>query len=138
MVIMFLLKIKIMKNWKLEKLQNGETFTTSERGNSMVPLIKSGQEHRLEPATVESVEVGDIVYAKVKGKWYILEVKSIYTSGLSRSSKSGWFSTLKKKIRATEEAGFRTKVLIVHNSNVHVVSDILNKTRSQVLRQLNP
>ena len=59
-----------MKNYKLEKLQNGETFTTSERGNSMVPLIKSGQEHRLEPATVESVEVGDIVYAKVKGNFY--------------------------------------------------------------------
>nr|QBM02767.1 hypothetical protein [uncultured archaeon] len=65
-----------MKNYKLEKLQNGETFTTSERGNSMVPLIKSGQEHRLEPATVESVEVGDIVYAKVKGNFYTHLVKA--------------------------------------------------------------
>lgn len=44
-----------MKNYKLEKLQNKETFTTSERGNSMLPLIKSGQEHILAPATWEIV-----------------------------------------------------------------------------------
>lgn len=55
-----------MKNYKLERLQNGETFTTSERGNSMVPLIHSGQNHIIEPATWESVKVGDIVYCKVR------------------------------------------------------------------------
>ena len=49
------------RNFKLEKLQKGETFITSEKGNSMVPLIKSGQEHRLEPATWEQCEEGDIV-----------------------------------------------------------------------------
>lgn len=59
-----------MKNYKLERLQNGETFTTSEKGNSMTPLIKSGQDHILEPATWESVEIGDIAYAKVKGSFY--------------------------------------------------------------------
>ena len=32
-----------MKNYKLEKLLNGDIFETSEKGNSMVPLIKSGQ-----------------------------------------------------------------------------------------------
>jgi hypothetical protein len=58
------------RNFKLEKLQRGETITTSEKGNSMVPLIKSGQEHILEPATWETVEVGDIAYCKVKGNWY--------------------------------------------------------------------
>jgi hypothetical protein len=42
-----------MRNYKLEKLQNGETFITSEKGNSMVPLIHSGQEHKLSPASVE-------------------------------------------------------------------------------------
>lgn len=49
-----------MKNYKLEKLQNGETFITSEKGNSMVPLIKSGQNHKLAPVKLEDVEVGDI------------------------------------------------------------------------------
>lgn len=63
-------------NWKLERLQKGETFVTKEKGNSMVPLIKSGQEHRLEPATWEQVEVGDIVYCKVKGRFYTHLVKA--------------------------------------------------------------
>ena len=59
-----------MRNYKLERLQSGESFITSEKGNSMVPLIKSGQDHMLEPATWEEVEVGDIAYCKVKGNWY--------------------------------------------------------------------
>jgi hypothetical protein len=57
-------------HYKLEKLQAGETVTTSEKGNSMVPLIHSGQEHVLEPATWESVEVGDIVYCKCRGNHF--------------------------------------------------------------------
>ena len=66
-----------MRNYKLEKLQNGECFTTSEKGNSMVPLIKSGQEHKLEPVQLEDVVVGDIVYCKVKGNFYTHLVKAI-------------------------------------------------------------
>lgn len=58
------------RNYKLERLQNGESFITSEKGNSMVPLIKSGQKHKLAPATWEEVEVGDIAYCKVKGSFY--------------------------------------------------------------------
>ncbi len=57
-------------NWKIEKLQKGETFVTSEKGNSMVPLIYSGQKHMLAPATLEEVEVGDIVFAKVHGRMF--------------------------------------------------------------------
>jgi hypothetical protein len=66
----------MLRNYKLEKLLNGETFITSEKGNSMVPLIKSGQNHKLEPATLETVEVGDIVYTKVKGNFYTHLVKA--------------------------------------------------------------
>ena len=65
-----------MRNYKLEKLQAGETIITSEKGNSMSPKIKSGQEHKLEPATWESVEVDDIVYCKVKGNFYTHSVKA--------------------------------------------------------------
>lgn len=63
-------------NWKLEKLHKGETFITKERGNSMVPLIKSGQEHKLAPITWEEAQVGDIVYCKVKSKFYTHLVKA--------------------------------------------------------------
>lgn len=66
----------MLRNYKLEKLLNGETFITSEKGNSMVPLIKSGQNHKLEPATLETIEVGDIAYAKVKGNFYTHLVKA--------------------------------------------------------------
>ena len=38
-----------MNSIKMIRLQNGETFVTSEKGNSMVPLIKSGQKHKLAP-----------------------------------------------------------------------------------------
>lgn len=63
-------------NWKIEKLSKGEGFITKEKGNSMVPLIKSGQPHRLEPATWEQVNVGDIVFCKVKGNLYTHLVKA--------------------------------------------------------------
>ncbi len=63
-------------NFKVEKLEKGESFITSEKGNSMVPLIKSGQKHKLEPATWENVDVGDIVYCKVKGNFYTHLVKA--------------------------------------------------------------
>jgi len=65
-----------MINYKLERLQNGETFITSEKGNSMMPLIASGQEHKLAPARWEDVEVGDIVYCKCNGNFYTHLVKA--------------------------------------------------------------
>jgi len=64
-----------VRNYKLEKLLNKETFITSEHGNSMHPLIKSGQEHILTPATWDTVEIGDIVYCKVHGTFYTHLVK---------------------------------------------------------------
>ena len=65
------------RNYKLEKLEAGETFTTSEKGNSMTPLIKSGQDHVLAPVKIEDVEKGDIVYCKVKGNFYTHLVKGL-------------------------------------------------------------
>ena len=65
-----------MRNYKLEKLQNGETFETSEKGNSMTPILFSGQKHILTPATWESVKVGDAVYCKVHGNYYTHLVKA--------------------------------------------------------------
>ena len=65
-----------MRNYKLERLLNGESFITSESGNSMVPLIKSKQEHKLVPVTWESCDLGDIVYCKVKGNFYTHLVKA--------------------------------------------------------------
>jgi hypothetical protein len=84
-----------MRNYKLERLQNGETFITSEKGNSMIPLIKSGQEHKLAPATWEQVEVGDIVYCKVNGNFYthLVKAKELQRGvqiGNNRGGINGW------------------------------------------------
>lgn len=63
-------------NQKVERLLKGETFITKEHGNSMSPRIKSGQPHKLEPATWETVEVDDAVYCKVHGNYYTHIVKA--------------------------------------------------------------
>lgn len=59
-----------MTHWKQEKLESGETFITKEKGNSMAPLIYSGQEHVLEPVKWEDCSKDDIVFCKVKGRYY--------------------------------------------------------------------
>ncbi len=51
------------------------------------------------------------IYAKVKGKWYIIEVKSDYTAGLK--PRSSLFTVLRKKMVATADAGYRPKLLVV-------------------------
>lgn len=91
------------RNFKLEKLQKGETFITSEKGNSMVPLIKSGQDHRLEPTTWEQCEEGDIVYCKVKGNFYTHLVKSKNEDrglliGNNRGGINGWTKQVYGKV----------------------------------------
>lgn len=90
-------------NYKLEKLLNGETFITSEKGNSMLPLIKSGQDHRLAPAKWEEVNVGDIVYCKVKGNFYTHLVKAKNEDrgcliGNNRGHINGWTKQVYGKI----------------------------------------
>lgn len=92
-----------MRNYKLERLLNGETLTTSEKGNSMVPLINSGQEHILEPATWETVEVGDIVYCKVKGNFYTHIVKGKNDNrgcliGNNKGGINGWTKNVYGKV----------------------------------------
>ena len=90
-------------NWKLDKLEKGETFITSEKGNSMVPLIKSGQEHKLAPAKWEDVEAGDIVYCKISGKFFTHLVKAKDTKrgcqiGNNKGNINGWTKQVYGKV----------------------------------------
>jgi len=92
-----------LKNYKLEKLLNGETFTTHEKGNSMVPLIKSSQEHILTPVKWEDAEIGDIVYCKVKGNFYthLVKGKDIVKGcliGNNRGRINGWTRNVYGKV----------------------------------------
>ena len=92
-----------MRNFKLERLQRGESFITSERGNSMAPLLKSGQNHKLSPITWEKVNVGDIVYCKVKGNFYTHLVKAKNNDkgcliGNNRGGINGWTKQIYGKV----------------------------------------
>lgn len=48
---------------KIKRLEAGESFITSEPGNSMLPLYKSNEKHRVTPIKWEDCKVGD-VYGK--------------------------------------------------------------------------
>ena len=92
-----------MRNFKLERLLNGETFITNEKGNSMVPIIKSGQNHKLIPVKWEDCEVGDIVYCKVKSKFYthLVKSKSIERGlliGNNKGNINGWTKNVYGKV----------------------------------------
>ena len=66
-----------MLNWKKEKLEAGESIISREPGNSMTPILKSRQPVLLVPVNLEDVNVGDIVYCKVKGHFYTHLVKAV-------------------------------------------------------------
>ena len=59
-----------MIHYKQKLLEEGKIFETSEKGNSMTPLIKSNQKHVLSPISLEEVNVGDVVFCKVKGRYF--------------------------------------------------------------------
>ena len=90
-------------NWKVEKLQKGESFITKEKGNSMVPLIHSNQEHRLVPITLDKVEIGDIVYCKVAGRFFTHLVKAKndkkgFQIGNNKGHINGWTKNIYGKV----------------------------------------
>ena len=98
-----MLKAKMNRNYKLERLQAGESFITSEKGNSMVPLIHSGQDHELSPATLESINVGDIAYCKVHGRFFTHLVKAKHPDkgcliGNNHGHDNGWTTQIFGKV----------------------------------------
>lgn len=89
--------------WKVEKLLNNETIISKERGNSMLPIIKSNQPVKLEPITWEKCEAGDIVFCKVKGRIYTHLVKAKNTKrgcliGNNRGGINGWTKNVYGKV----------------------------------------
>lgn len=87
----------------MQRLVDGETFETSEKGNSMVPLIKSGQKHKLAPATLEDIQVDDIVYCKVNGRLYTHKVYKLdlirgALIGNNKGHINGWTKNIYGKV----------------------------------------
>ncbi len=61
-----------------EHLRNGETCKVIGYGQSMTPILKSGQPVICEPVTDETVlNKHDIVLCKVKGNYYLHKISAI-------------------------------------------------------------
>lgn len=88
---------------KMDRLLNGETFETSEKGNSMTPRLNSGQKHILEPCTLNDISIGDIVYCKVRGNFYTHLVKALCKKrgaliGNNHGRENGWTKKIYGKV----------------------------------------
>ncbi len=69
----------------------------------MIPLIYSGQEHRIAPAKWDDVKVDDIVYCKVNGRFYthLVTAKNPQQGCLIASKKgnvNGWTKHIYGKV----------------------------------------
>ena len=79
----------------LEPLQRGETVSFRPRGNSMVPLIRSGQLCTVAPLGERTLEKGDIVLCRVGGAQYLHRILAVgadgrYQIGNNRGGINGW------------------------------------------------
>lgn len=86
-------------NWKVYSLLNGETIISKEPGNSMLPIIKSKQPVKIQPATWQTVEVGDIVYCKVAGRHFTHKVYAKDPKkGCQIGNNKGWINGWTKNV----------------------------------------
>jgi len=62
----------------IESLQQGQAVKLRPHGNSMVPIIKSGQLVTLEPAPApDDFRIGDVVLARVQGAVRLHKITAI-------------------------------------------------------------
>jgi hypothetical protein len=80
----------------IDKLQQGEQVQFRPRGFSMKGKVEDGELVTVRPiCTVESIQVGDIVLCKVRGKEYLHLIKAIrrneqFLIGNNRGGINGW------------------------------------------------
>lgn len=81
-----------------DKLQAGETITIIGLGQSMTPILKSGQPAIVAPVTAETVlSKNDIVFCKVAGHYYLHKISAIrngntYQISNNHGHANGWCS----------------------------------------------
>lgn len=76
------------------ELEAGRSVTLKPHGNSMTPIIHSGQQIVLSPVS-GAIKKGDIVLAKVKGRYFIHKVTAVGDDGAYQISNNhghvnGW------------------------------------------------
>src|SRR5579885_1681278 len=86
------------RNFVLETLLEKGEVSWKPHGNSMTPKIESGDSVRVKKADPKALRVGDAVYAKVKGNYYlhllsaIDESKNRYQISNNHGYVNGWVS----------------------------------------------
>lgn len=80
---------------KIQRLEAGESFITSEPGNSMLPLYKSNEKHLVTPIRWQECNVGDVVFCKVRGacvthKVYAIDSNKGCLIGNNKGHMNGW------------------------------------------------
>lgn len=81
----------------IKKLQEGQQVEFRPRGNSMKPLIESGDLVVVEPVKADTpLDEGDIVLCKVKGKQYLHLISAVQAERFQISNNrgfvNGWIS----------------------------------------------
>lgn len=73
-----------------DHLLNGETCIVTGYGNSMTPILKSGESVIVEPITESTVlKKNDIVLCKVKGHYYLHKISAIKGKSYQISNNHG-------------------------------------------------
>src|SRR5579885_1985249 len=106
------------RNFVLETLLEKGEVSWKPHGNSMTPKIESGDSVRVKKADPKALRVGDAVYAKVKGNYYlhllsaIDETKGRYQISNNHGHVNGWVTAdnvfgvcvqIKEKIILTDQ-----------------------------------
>lgn len=90
----------------MRDLQSGREVRFRPRGNSMTPIIESGQLVTVSPDK-STVAVGDVVFCKVSGNFYVHLVKAIdgerFQIGNNRGRINGWTKQVFGKVVAVED-----------------------------------
>lgn len=81
----------------IEKLKAGEKVINKEGGNSMLPLIKSKQPVTIERPDLTKLEKGDIVYAKVNGRFFTHLISAMKPDEVQISNNHGFVNGWTKK-----------------------------------------
>ena len=94
---------------KIRRLQNGESFITSEKGNSMFPLFRSGEKHLITPVSWQDCVPGDIVFCKVRGSCFTHKVYAVNKGrglliGNLKGHMNGWTTNVYGKAHKIDQS----------------------------------
>jgi hypothetical protein len=73
----------------IEKLKQGQSVSFRPRGNSMTPIIKSGQLCTVDPIGPQGVSKGDVVLCKVRGNQFLHLVSAVRGDQVQISNNHG-------------------------------------------------